>query len=88
MDTFAGNDIVLAGDAARLVEPISSSGVSIALYSAKYSSSESSISSSTMVSASGAQAPGEKAQTWYEFVRIYYKLLPLLRKFIEPKKHP
>src|SRR5215468_4684090 len=38
MDTFAGNGFVLIGDAARFVDPIFSSGVSVALFSAKYSS--------------------------------------------------
>ena len=31
MDTFAGNGFVLIGDAARFVDPIFSSGVSVAL---------------------------------------------------------
>lgn len=38
MQKFIGNGFVLIGDAARFVDPIFSSGVSIALYSAKYAS--------------------------------------------------
>src|SRR4030042_260216 len=40
MNSFIGNGWVLIGDAARFVDPIFSSGVSIALYSAKYASEQ------------------------------------------------
>ncbi|HET7512799.1 MAG TPA: hypothetical protein VFJ88_08530, partial [Chthoniobacterales bacterium] len=26
-------------------------------------------------------------EIWYEFIRLYYKLLPLFTKFIESKQH-
>jgi len=38
MKSFVGNGYVMIGDAARFVDPIFSSGVSIALSSAKYAS--------------------------------------------------
>ncbi len=38
MKEFAGNGFLLIGDAARFVDPIFSSGVSIAMHSAKFAS--------------------------------------------------
>ncbi|MBA3831090.1 MAG: tryptophan 7-halogenase [Chthoniobacterales bacterium] len=92
MDTFAGNGFVLIGDAARFVDPIFSSGVSVALYSAKYSSeriveafksddfSEANLKPYEVKLRSGIDI-------WYEFIRLYYKLLPLFTHFISSKEH-
>ena len=60
MDTFAGNGFVLIGDAARFVDPIFSSGVSVALYSAKDRQSASNTPSSTTTSAKRLLSPMRK----------------------------
>ena len=92
MDTFAGNGFVLIGDAARFVDPIFSSGVSVALYSAKYSAERIKYAFENNDFSEAALKPYEKklragTEIWYEFIRLYYKLLPLFTKFIESKKH-
>ena len=92
MDTFAGNGFVLIGDAARFVDPIFSSGVSVALYSAKYSSERIKYAFENNDFSEAALKPYEKklragTEIWYEFIRLYYKLLPLFTKFIESKQH-
>ncbi len=92
MDTFAGNGFVLIGDAARFVDPIFSSGVSVALYSAKYSSERIKYAFENNDFSEAALKPYEKklragTEIWYEFITLYYKLLPLFTKFIESKQH-
>ena len=92
MDTFAGNGFVLIGDAARFVDPIFSSGVSVALYSAKYSAERIKYAFEHNDFSEAALKPYEKklragTEIWYEFIRLYYKLLPLFTHFIESKQH-
>ncbi len=92
MDRFVGDRWVMIGDAARFVDPIFSSGVSIALYSAKYASEAISKSFKTGdFSAAAFQPYEDKVRAgvgiWYEFIRLYYKLLPLFTHFIQSKTH-
>ncbi len=92
MDTFAGNGFVLIGDAARFVDPIFSSGVSVALYSAKYSAERIKCAFEQNDFSEAMLKPYEKklragTEIWYEFILLYYKLLPLFTKFIESKQH-
>lgn len=92
MDTFAGNGFVMIGDAARFVDPIFSSGVSVALYSAKYSSERIIEAFKTGDFSEASLKPYERklrsgTEIWYEFIRLYYKLLPLFTHFISSKEH-
>jgi flavin-dependent dehydrogenase len=92
MDTFAGNGFVMIGDAARFVDPIFSSGVSVALYSAKYSFERIKLAFETGDFSEAALKPYEVklragTEIWYEFIRLYYKLLPLFTYFIQSDKH-
>ncbi|MCI0399379.1 MAG: tryptophan 7-halogenase [Chloroflexi bacterium] len=92
MDTFAGNGFVMIGDAARFVDPIFSSGVSVALYSAKYSFERIQYAFETGDFSEAALKPYEHklragTEIWYEFIRLYYKLLPLFTYFISSKQH-
>jgi len=92
MERFVGNGWALIGDAARFVDPIFSSGVSIALYSAKYSSEfvrrafETGDFSQAFFSEYETKLRGG-VNIWYEFIRLYYKLLPLFTHFIRSKTH-
>jgi FADH2 O2-dependent halogenase len=92
MDEFVGDGWVLIGDAARFVDPIFSSGVSIALYSAKYAS-ETIVKAfhSGDFSVATFRPYEDKVRAgvgiWYEFIRLYYKLLPLFTHFIRSKTH-
>ncbi|HET7009348.1 MAG TPA: NAD(P)/FAD-dependent oxidoreductase [Anaerolineales bacterium] len=92
MSRFIGDGWVLIGDAARFVDPIFSSGVSIALYSAKYASEAIRRAFETGDFSQAAFRPYEEkvrggVDIWYEFIRLYYKLLPLFTHFIRSKTH-
>ena len=92
MDKFVGPGWILIGDAARFVDPIFSSGVSIALYTAKYGSEVIRKAFETGDFSVATFKPYEDkvragVGVWYEFIRLYYKLLPLFTHFIRSKKH-
>lgn len=92
MKKFVGNGHVMIGDAARFVDPIFSSGVSIALYSAKYASERIKVAFETNDFSEKVFEPYEAkvrggVGIWYEFIRLYYKLLPLFTHFIQSKEH-
>jgi len=92
MKKFVGNGYVMIGDAARFVDPIFSSGVSIALYSAKYASERIRCAFETGDFSEAMFTPYEQkvrggVGIWYEFIRLYYKLLPLFTHFIQSKEH-
>lgn len=92
MDKFAGNGFVLIGDAARFVDPIFSSGVSVALYSAKYASEKivealAANDFSEAVFADYEARLRSGVEIWYDFIRLYYKLLPLFTHFIQSKEY-
>ncbi|GAB4580622.1 MAG: NAD(P)/FAD-dependent oxidoreductase [Anaerolineales bacterium] len=92
MTKFAGDGYVMIGDAARFVDPIFSSGVSVALYSAKYASDQIKIAIQQQNFSEEILKPYEVklrggVEIWYEFIRLYYKLLPLFTYFIQNKQH-
>lgn len=92
MEKFVGDGFLMIGDAARFVDPIFSSGVSVALYSAKFASKQIAIAfEKNDFSASTFQPYEDKlrsgVEVWYEFIRLYYKLLPLFTHFIQSKEH-
>ncbi|MEQ9401687.1 MAG: NAD(P)/FAD-dependent oxidoreductase [Longimicrobiales bacterium] len=92
MRRFCGDGFVLVGDACRFVDPIFSSGVSVAMHSAKFASE-------AIVPALAADDVSEQAflayeeklkggvTIWYEFIRLYYKLLPMFTRFIQDPEH-
>jgi flavin-dependent dehydrogenase len=92
MDHFVGNGCALIGDAARFVDPIFSSGVSVALASAKFAAER--IAQGFAEDDLGAEmlAPYEErlrrgTSIWYEFICLYYKLLPLFTRFIQSEQY-
>ncbi len=92
MSSFTGNGFVMIGDAARFVDPIFSSGVSVACYSAKFASEQIRKAFKTGDFSDATLKPYETklrkgVDIWYEFIRLYYKLLPLFTYFIESKEH-
>jgi FADH2 O2-dependent halogenase len=92
MTKFAGNGYVMIGDAARFVDPIFSSGVSVACYSAKFASERIVEAFKTNDFSEEMLKPYEMklrkgVDIWYEFIRLYYKLLPLFTYFIASKQH-
>ena len=87
---FSGPGFVIVGDAARFVDPIFSSGVSVAMHSSKFAAE-----AIRAVLHEGADE--EKAlaayeaklkrgvEIWYEFIQLYYSCLPIFTRFIQ---HP
>ncbi len=92
MDRFCGDGYLLVGDAARFVDPIFSSGVSVALYSAKFASGRIEAAFEAGRFARDVFEPYEKrlkdgVTIWYEFIKLYYKLLPAFTYFILNKRY-
>ncbi len=92
MSRFVGNRWMLVGDAARFVDPIFSSGVSIACESAKFASEaivaafeKGDLSEESLLAYEKKLKGG--VTIWYEFIRLYYKLMHLFTYFIESKDH-
>src|SRR5207245_10945543 len=87
MKQICGDNYVLVGDAARFVDPIFSTGVSIALNSARFASSD------IIRAAEAGNFNKESFQTyettirrgtrnWYEFISVYYRLNVLFTNFV------
>jgi flavin-dependent dehydrogenase len=81
MSKFAGDGWMLVGDAARFVDPIFSSGVSVAVNSAKFAFEAIEEAVKTGDSISPLAAYNDKVQhgvaIWYEWITIYYRLQSL-----------
>lgn len=92
MTQFCGDGFVLLGDAARFVDPIFSSGVSVAMHSAKFASEAIGRALETGDFSRASFQPYETklkggVEIWYDFIRLYYKLLPLFTLFIQSPEH-
>lgn len=92
MEKLVGDGFLLIGDAARFVDPIFSSGVSVAAHSAKFASERIRHALQVGDFSEGILKPYEDklrrgVDIWYEFIRLYYKLLPLFTLFIQSKEH-
>ena len=79
---------MMVGDAARFVDPIFSSGVSVAMHSARFGSQTIQAALESGDLSEAALKPYENTlrggvDIWYEFIRLYYKLLPLFTLFIQ-----
>ena len=88
MEKFIGDGWILVGDAARFVDPIFSSGVSIAMYSSKFASEVIQEAFQTDDFTESTFMPymeklGKGVKIWYEFIHLYYKLLPVFTHFID-----
>ncbi|MEU7474506.1 NAD(P)/FAD-dependent oxidoreductase [Lentzea sp. NPDC042327] len=92
MEKICGDRFVLVGDAARFVDPIFSSGVSVALNSARIAAQD--------IIAAHAAGSYEKerfgtyetklrraVKYWYEFISIYYRLNVLFTAFVQDHRY-
>jgi len=93
MKQICGDSFVLVGDAARFVDPIFSSGVSIALTSAKLASED-----IIKAASNGGQFTKDHfkvfettmrrgTKNWYEFISLYYRLNVLFTAFIQDPRY-
>ncbi len=92
MSQFCGDGFMLLGDAARFVDPIFSSGVSVAMHSAKFAAERIGCAFEKGEFSRNLFQPYETklkggVTIWYDFIRLYYKLLPLFTKFIAEPEH-
>jgi 1H-pyrrole-2-carbonyl-[peptidyl-carrier protein] chlorinase len=93
MKAICGDGFAMVGDAARFVDPIFSSGVSIALNSARLAS-EAIIKTANDGGVFNKESFNDFQSTmrrgtknWYEFISVYYRLNVLFTAFIEDPKY-
>ncbi len=92
MKQICGDNFVMIGDAARFVDPIFSSGVSIALNGARLATRD--------ILAAAEVGSFEKAcfqnyettlrrgtRNWYEFISLYYRLNVLFTAFVQDRRY-
>jgi FADH2 O2-dependent halogenase len=92
MRQIAGDNFVMVGDAARFVDPIFSTGVSIALNSARLACYD------IVAAAEAGDFKRERFSTyektlrrgvrnWYEFISVYYRLNILFTAFVQDPRY-
>ncbi len=92
MKQICGDGYVMIGDAARFVDPIFSSGVSIALNCAKLATRDIIAGLNNGGCARAAFDPYESivrrgTRNWYEFISLYYRLNVLFTFFVQDKRY-
>lgn len=92
MNQVAGDSFVLIGDAARFVDPIFSSGVSVAMNSARLACRDivdafqtKDFSHSQFTRFESTLRRG--VNSWYEFISIYYRLNVLFTAFVQDPRY-
>lgn len=92
MKQICGDNFVLVGDAARFVDPIFSTGVSIALNSARFACADilqaaqkGDFSKASFSTYESTLRRGTK--NWYEFISVYYRLNVLFTAFIQDERY-
>ena len=92
MRQLAGDRVVLVGDAGRFVDPIFSTGVSIALNSSRFASKD--IIGSLTSGNFGPSAFEDYTSTiklgtrnWYRFISVYYRLNVLFTAFVNDPRY-
>ena len=92
MRRVVGDRFVLVGDAARFVDPIFSSGVSVALNSARLAARDlvRALAKPTFGAADFAdyaRVLGNGTRTWHRFISVYYRLHVVFTWFIQHPDH-
>jgi flavin-dependent dehydrogenase len=92
MKQTAGERFVMLGDAARFVDPIFSTGVSIALNSARFAQADvraalerGPVTRQSFATFESTMRRGIK--NWYDFINVYYRLNVLFTYFVQSKQH-
>jgi flavin-dependent dehydrogenase len=85
MDHFSGPGWLMVGDAARFVDPIFSSGVSVAMRSGQFAfqALEEALKGGDETAAFGTynETVSRGVQIWYEWITLYYRLQALFTRF-------
>jgi Dehydrogenases (flavoproteins) len=92
MKQITGDRFVMVGDAARFVDPIFSSGVSVALNSARLASKDiiAAWQAGDFAKARFSTFEGKirkAVRNWYEFISIYYRLNVLFTAFVQDPRY-
>ena len=92
MQQITGDRIVLIGDAARFVDPIFSTGVSIALNCSRFASRDVITAFETGDFSRGAFQTYESTlkrgtRNWYNFISVYYRLNVLFTAFVNDPRY-
>ena len=92
MSQICGDGFVMIGDAARFVDPIFSSGVSIAMTSAKLASADILAAAENGTFQKKAFETFETTmrrgtRNWYDFISVYYRLNILFTAFIQDPRY-
>jgi flavin-dependent dehydrogenase len=92
MKQICGNRFVMIGDAARFVDPIFSSGVSVALTSARLASRDIIAAHEAGDFSADRFATYERiirngVRNWYEFISVYYRLNILFTTFVQDPRY-
>ncbi|WP_435104733.1 NAD(P)/FAD-dependent oxidoreductase [Arhodomonas sp. AD133] len=92
MKQICGDGYVMIGDAARFVDPIFSSGVSVAVNSARIASEDilAALEADDFSKAQFANYEGKLrrgVRNWYEFISLYYRLNILFTAFVQDPRY-
>lgn len=92
MSEICGDGWMMIGDAARFVDPIFSSGVSVAMNSARIASYDIIAAAESGGFTKAAFSPYETklrraVRNWYEFISIYYRLNILFTAFVADPRY-
>jgi FADH2 O2-dependent halogenase len=92
MQEICGDRFVMVGDAARFVDPIFSTGVSIALNSSRFASRDIIKACATGDFRKQSFATFESTirrgtKNWYDFINVYYRLNCLFSAFVVDKRY-
>jgi len=92
MERFVGDGWLLVGDAAFFIDPIFSSGVSIAMHSAKFAMqsivtalAQNNVSASALQEYETTMRAG--ANVWRDFVGLFYDSAPIFSRVISESEH-
>lgn len=92
MKQICGDNFVLVGDAARFVDPIFSTGVSIALNSSRFASADIIRAAQTGKFCKESFNTYETTlrrgtKNWYDFISVYYRLNALFTAFVQDERY-
>jgi FADH2 O2-dependent halogenase len=92
MKQIAGDRLIMVGDAARFVDPIFSTGVSIALNSSRFASCDliPALESGNLSRESFKRfetTMGRGVKNWYNFISVYYRLNVLFTAFVRDPRY-
>ena len=92
LDQVCGDGWLAVGDAARFLDPIFSSGVSVAMHTARFAAERIDAGISSGDVSRAAFLPYEDqmlagAAMWDDFIRLFYRLLPGFTHLVSSKQH-